>query len=112
MGNSYFMRFTLKTGVLLFLLCPGSKVLAIPATELKATYQPIVDRNPFGLRPPAPAPTNNPAAQQKEKPKTEIFLTGITSGITSVGYPRIPKQVYLMTKEQNKKEPTYYAFTE
>lgn len=82
---------------------------AIPAAELKDNYQPIIERNPFGLKPPAPPPTNNTAAvAQPPKPKTEIYLTGITS----IGYPRLPKQVYLMTKEQGKKDPNFYALTE
>src|SRR4029079_2304968 len=33
------------------------------------------------------------------------------TGITSVGFPRIPKQAYLMTKEQNK-STNYYALSE
>jgi hypothetical protein len=72
---------------------------------LKDNYQPIVDRNPFGLRPPPPPPTNNVTTPVKDKPKTEIFLTGITS----IG----SKRAYLMTKEAaGKKEPTYYTLSE
>lgn len=95
--------------MLAVLLSAGSKALAVPATDLKENYQSIIDRNPFGLKPPPPPPTNNPAANAaKDKPKTELFLTGIVS----IGYPKMPKQAFLMTKEQNKKEPTYYTLTE
>ena len=103
----WFMHLALKTLVLTLLLVAGRNALAIPASELKENYQPIIDRNPFGLKPPPPPPTNNPSANVKEKPKLEYFLTGITS----VGFPRIPKQVYLMTKEQNK-STNYYALSE
>jgi hypothetical protein len=102
-----FMRSVLKSAVLIFVLSGAGKALAIPLTELKDNYQPIIDRNPFGLKPPPPPPTNNPTANVKEKPKLELFLTGITS----VGFPRIPKQAYLMTKEQNK-STNYYALSE
>ncbi len=101
------MRSVLKSAVLILLLSGAGKALAIPLAELKDNYQPIIDRNPFGLKPPPPPPTNNPTANVKEKPKLEFFLTGITS----VGFPRIPKQAYLMTKEQNK-STNYYALSE
>src|SRR5262245_2383570 len=100
------MRSVYRIMVLLALGLIAGKALAIPASELKDNYQPIIDRNPFGLKPPPPPPTNAPPPAAK--PKVEIFLTGITS----IGYPRLPKQAYLMTKEQSKKEPTYYALTE
>lgn len=103
------MHCALKIVVLLLLVSLRTSVQAIPATELKETYQPIVDRNPFGLKPPPPPQTNNPTAPVKEKPKTEMFLTGITS----IGYPRVPKKAYIMTKETaGKKEPTYYSLSE
>ena len=103
----HYMRSVLKTAALIVLLSGAGKALAIPLTELKDNYQPIIDRNPFGLKPPPPPPTNNPTANVKEKPKLEMFLTGITS----VGFPRIPKQAYLMTKEQNK-STNFYALSE
>jgi hypothetical protein len=83
---------------------------AIPASELKENYQPIIDRNPFGLKPPPPPPTNNTANLKETKPKVEVFLTGITS----IGYPTFPKQAYFMTKEQAGKqtETNYYALSE
>jgi hypothetical protein len=95
----------LKSAVLMLLL--AGRALAIPLSELTDNYQPIIDRNPFGLKPPPPPPTNNPSANVKEKPKLEFFLTGITS----VGFPRIPKQAYLMTREQNK-STNFYALSE
>lgn len=101
------MRSVLKSAILMLLLSGAGKALAIPLAELKDNYQPIIDRNPFGLKPPPPPPTNNPTANVKEKPKLEYFLTGITS----VGFPRIPKQAYLMTKEQNK-STNFYALSE
>jgi hypothetical protein len=81
---------------------------AIPNTELHETYQPIIERNSFGLKPPqvvTPPVTNKPP---ENKNKVEIFLTGYTS----IGYPKIPKRAYLMVKEQNKKEPAYYSLSE
>jgi hypothetical protein len=42
------------------------------------------------------------------KPKVEVFLTGITS----IGHPKLPRQAYFYTREQGKKEVTYYALTE
>jgi len=101
------MRLVLKTAALMLLLAAATAARAIPASDLKENYQPIVDRNPFGLKPPPPPPTNNPSANVKEKPKLEYFLTGITS----VGFPRIPKQAYLMTREQNK-STNFYALSE
>jgi hypothetical protein len=84
-----------------------NSVKAVPATELKENYQSIIERNPFGLKPPLP-PATNTTDTVKEKPKTEIFLTGITS----IGYPKLPKQAYFYTREQGKKDPVYYALSE
>jgi hypothetical protein len=101
------MRVVLKTAVLLGGLLLVNNALAVPA-NLRENYQPIVDRNPFGLRPPPPPPTNNVAPPPVvEKPKLEIFLTGIVS----VGQPK--KQVYLKTQEANKKDAAqFYALPE
>jgi hypothetical protein len=85
----------------------GSSLQAVPATELKENYQSIIERNPFGLKPPPPPATNN-AADLKEKAKVEVFLTGLTA----VDFPRLPKQAYFYTREQGKKDPTYYALNE
>jgi hypothetical protein len=87
-------------------LLSSAVVQAVPATNLKENYQSIIERNPFGLQPPKPAQAEKPA--EKEKPKTEIFLTGITS----VGFPKLPKQVYFYTREQGKKDPVFYALSE
>ncbi len=83
-----------------------TELQAVPAANLKENYQSIIERNPFGLKDPPPPATN--AAPTAPKAKTEIFLTGVVS----VGYPRLPKQAYFYTKEQNKKDATYYALSE
>ena len=85
----------------------SSSVLAVPVAELRENYQSIIERNPFGLKPIPPPVTNN-VAEVKEKPKTQIFLTGITS----IGYPRFPKQAYIVTQEQGSKEPKFYSLSE
>jgi len=76
--------------------------------NLKENYQSIIDRNPFGLKPPEVAKpvTNEPPPQAK--PKTTIYLTGITS----IGYPRIPKYVFLKTVEEGNKKENYYTLQE
>ena len=61
-------------------------------------YRVIVDRNPFGLKPVPPTPTNTVAATQ---PKDEILLTGVTS----IGTPR----AYFMTKAPAAKQPEFYS---
>jgi hypothetical protein len=63
-------------------------------------YQVIVERNPFGLKPPPTPPTNAPAVTQ---PKDEIFLTGITS----IGGPR----AYFMTKAPQGKQPEFFSLS-
>jgi len=92
---------------LAFVVAGSAASFAVTPSELKANYQSIVDRNPFGLKPPPPPQTNNPTPVEA-KPKSELFLTGITS----VGYPRIPKKAYFMAKEVGNKEPKYYDLTE
>ena len=86
----------------------ATAALAVPAGDLKEHYQPIIERNPFGLRPPVVAPPPVTKPPEAPKPKVEIFLTGITT----IGYPRVPKHVYLMTREQGNKEPSYLALPE
>ena len=57
------------------LLLGASSLQAVPAEQLKENYQSIIERNPFGLKPPptpAPMATNLPEV----KPKVEIFLKG------------------------------------
>jgi hypothetical protein len=93
------MRFPDRTTLALGTLLLANTALAVPA-NLKEHYQPIIDRNPFGLKPPPPPPTNNVAPPPVEKPKTEIFMTGIVS----IGYPKWPKKVFLKTQEANKKD--------
>ncbi|MFO1497180.1 MAG: hypothetical protein U1G07_02070 [Verrucomicrobiota bacterium] len=64
-------------------------------------YRVIIDRNPFGLRPPPPLPTNAiPAAP----PLQDIFLTGITS----FGEER----AYFMTKPHPGQSAEYYSLPE
>lgn len=101
------MRFPNRALLILCCLLGAESARAVTA-NLKENYQPIIDRNPFGLKPPPPPPTNNVTTPPVEKPKVEIFLTGIVS----VGHPVYKKQAFLLTREQNKKEPNYYALTE
>lgn len=61
-------------------------------------YRVIIDRNPFGLKPPPPPVTNAPVVTP---PKDEILLTGITS----IGGLR----AYFMTKPPQGKTPEYYS---
>ena len=89
------------------LILAGGSAEAVPAAQLKENYQSIIERNPFGLKPPPPPPTNN-IAPPEPKAKVEVFLTGITS----IGYPKFPKQAFFYTREQGKKDLTYYALTE
>lgn len=101
------MRWTKEMLTAVGLLFASSNLLAVPATQLKENYQSIIERNPFGLKPPpAQAATNIPPPEVK--PKVEVFLTGVTS----IGYPKLPKQAYFYTREQGKKDITYYAMTE
>ena len=88
------------------LLLLSSSLQAVPVDQLKENYQTIVVRNPFGLKPPPEPPKET--VPEVPKPKVEVFLTGLTS----VGYPRVPKQAYFYTREQGKKEITYYTMTE
>jgi hypothetical protein len=88
------------------LLLASGNLLAVPATQLKENYQSIIERNPFGLKAPSPVATN--IAPPEVKPKVEVFLTGVTS----IGYPKLPKQAYFYTREQGKKDIVYYAMTE
>lgn len=77
--------------------------LAVAAVEPRRedAYQSIIDRNPFGLKD-LPAP-RDPALDKKpepEKPKSEFYLTGIST----MGYPKRPKKAYLINKDQSKKD--------
>jgi len=101
------MRWKIQMLAAAGVLLGGSDAQAVPAAELKDRYQTIIERNAFGLKPPTPPATNN-IAPPEEKPKVEVFLTGITS----IGYPKMPKQAYFYTREPGKKEITYYALTE
>lgn len=67
------------------------------------SYQSIIDRNPFGLKPPPPpAP---PPPPQTNPANSEIVLTGIASVVK-------PTQAYLMRKEAGKKDPSYYNLSQ
>lgn len=67
------------------------------------SYQSIIDRNPFGLKPPPPPAPPPPA--QTNPASSEIVLTGIASVVK-------PTQVYLMRKEAGKKDPSYYNLSQ
>jgi hypothetical protein len=71
-------------------------------------YQAIVDRNPFGLKPPPPPPA--PAQPEAPPaPKLEIFLTGIVSIVP-------PKRVFLKATDTTAKDPnkkdSFYSLQE
>jgi hypothetical protein len=103
------MRSWILIGLCALAALPGGReASAITPGDLKQTYLPIIDRNPFGLKPPAPPPTNNAAAKTPEVPKTDIWLTGIVS----VGYPKIAKRAYMKTQEGGKKDPVFYSLSE
>lgn len=85
---------------------PALPAHAAAAADLKQNYQSIIDRNPFGLRPPqAPPPAPAPV---EEEPEMDIRLTGITS----IGYPRIPRRAYFQITKENEKEPAYMNLAE
>ncbi|MDX1952931.1 MAG: hypothetical protein SFY81_12185 [Verrucomicrobiota bacterium] len=71
------------------------------AVESKSrdTYQSIIDRNPFGLKPPAPppAPPTNKPPEQPAPPKVDYMLSGISTYGT--------KRAYLVSKDPNNKYP-------
>jgi hypothetical protein len=78
------------------------RVSALESRNTPRDYQTIVERNPFGLKPPPPPP----APPTNELPKLEFYLTGMTS----IGAPANPKRAYLMSKDA--KTPAYYSLTE
>ncbi len=84
-------------------------VSAVATPRTREAYQIITERNPFGLKPPPP-PVEAPVIETKLPPpvKVDIFLTGITT----VGYPRIPKRAYIQTKAADKKDPVTYMLSE
>ncbi len=71
------------------------------ASTRNADYRSIVDRNPFGLRPPPPPPA--PVMTNAVAPKSDIFLTGISTIMK-------PKRAFIMTMEKGK--PEYYSLSE
>ncbi len=91
-------------------LMSAGNAFAIVNADLRAVYQPIIERNPFGLRPPPP-PATNTAPVKAEDPTADkkIYLTGLVT----VGYPKIAKRAYLMTAEEKKKDSNvYYSLNE
>lgn len=83
----------------------GLSLHAIPSQELKTKYEPIIQRNPFGLKPILVTPPQVVTNVTPPAAKTEIYLVGITS----VGHPTIPKRAYLVFKEQSGKKATNYG---
>src|SRR4051812_29435188 len=70
-------------------------------------YRSIIDRNPFGLKPPPPPPAPVEPPKQLEK-ATEFYLTGIST----IGFPNRPKRAYLMNKDNTKKDKEkFYTLT-
>ncbi len=87
----------------------GTTSHGAPSVRTRDSYQSIVERNPFGLKPPPPPPDPSLSAPPIPPPvKTDISLTGITT----IGYPKVPKRAYFQTKEANKKDPNFYALSE
>jgi len=68
-----------------------------PLLITREGLQSIVDRNPFGLKPPPPQPTNEPPAAPEAK--LNINITGITR--TKKG-----KRVHLVVQPEGKGNPT------
>lgn len=76
---------------------------AVLAEEAKPldNYRSIIDRNPFGLKPPPPPVEVKPAeAPPPVEKKTEFYLTGISS----IGFPKQPMRAYLLNKDNSKKD--------
>ncbi len=85
------------------------EVGAAATARTREAYQIISERNPFGLKPPPPPVEAAPVETKLPPPaKVDIFLTGITT----VGYPRIPKRAYIQTKAADKKDPITYMLAE
>lgn len=98
-----------KPFVLACVLLASYSLQAVPSTELKAKYEPIIQRNPFGLKPIIAPPVATNTQPKPPEPKSLIYLTGITS----IGYPKYPKKAYLLLKEEaGKKETNYLSFVE
>jgi hypothetical protein len=117
MRYSLTMHCKLKQGFLVgFALLISGRTVAFavmndaPATreQVFQQYQAIVDRNPFGLKPPPPPPAP-PEPQKPPEPKVDIFLTGIVSVFG-------PKRVFLKSTDPSNKDPnkkdTFYNLTE
>ncbi len=83
-------------------LAAAAQLSAVETRSTTRDYQTIVERNPFGLKPPPPPP----APPTNEQPKIEFYLTGITS----IGKAPGDKRAYLMSKDA--KSPAYYSLKE
>src|SRR5215831_14769402 len=69
------MRYGIKgcmAGAVAVLCCSGT---ALSAESSGATYQSIIDRNVFGLRPPPPPPS----PEENKPPPRKILLQGIST---------------------------------
>lgn len=84
----------------------GMLVLSLAMLAGERNYQSIVDRNPFGLKPPAPpAPPPDPAAN-KPPPVSNINMTGITTDLDN-------KRVWLIANVAGKQPPNqFYSLAE
>ncbi len=106
MDYDWCMVFRMKLVVFLCALAAVA-LLSLPVRAIESastrSYQSIIDRNPFNLKPPPP-PATNAAPEAPPPPKVEILLTGYST-ITR------PKRAYLMSKEPNKKDP-YFSLAE
>lgn len=108
MGNSY--SADVKRIAEIAVLVPG--MFLIPALDLraaidaKAAYQIIVDRNPFGLRPPPPPPSLTPPEAPPSQPPATFKLIGITS----IQSPK--KALILKTESAPNAKPKYLRINE
>lgn len=76
------------------------------AVDAKAAYQIIIDRNPFGLRPPAPPPSAALPDAPPPKPPATFKLVGITS----IQSPK--KALILKTESAPNSKPKYLRIEE
>ena len=63
-----------------FILAGILMAVAVPSLQAESQenpYEVIIERNPFGLKPPPPPPDNTPT--EKPTPPGKVILTGITS---------------------------------
>jgi hypothetical protein len=75
--------------------------LARETKNASRDYQPIIDRNAFGLKPPPEPPVVAPVTNPP--PKAEFYFVGYTT----LGYPKNPKRAYFAAKDPAKKNGNF-----